>query len=153
MSSVEAWVWTETMKSGKEGVEMSDLISRSAEKGWKPSVVKAAISHLSSSGDLMRPSPGRLVSPSSLVLKNEVSEKGKHDIREIRIEKVFPERAVVWIDEKWRARMDVWNFDGPHNLVKSNARFLARIELYHEPDSRGERVLSVKVKEIIQVLS
>jgi len=153
LGSVEEWVWKEVMKFGKNGVEMKDLASRASEKGWNPSVLKTAVSRLASSGNIMRASFERLISPSSLVLENGVREREACDIREIRIEKIFPERAVVCIDEKWRARMDVWNFEGPSSLVKRNARFLAKIELYREPDARGDSVLSVRVKEIVQILS
>jgi len=153
LRSVEKWVWTEVMKSGGQEVSIRDLTKGAVEKGWKASDVKTAVSHLSTLGNLMSPSPGRVVSPSSLVSKEEKNEKKGHGILEIRIEKVYPERAVVWVDEKWRARMETWNFEGPPNLVKKNARFLARGELYHESTPQGNRVLCIKVKDIVQVLS
>ncbi len=153
LGGVEKWVWTEVMRSGGRGVSVRHLTRRAGEKGWKASDVKAAISHLSLLGDLTRPSPGRVVSPSSMVSKGEKNGERGRGVHEIRIEKVYPERAVVWVDEKWRARMEMWNFEGPSNLVKKNTRFLARGELYHENSPQGNRVLCIKVKDIVQVLT
>lgn len=153
LGSVEKWVWTEVMRSGREGSDTTDLLERALEEGWKAPAVKAAVSKLASSGDLMRPTPEKLMSPSSLALKDDARRPKERGIHDIQIEKVYPGRAVVWVDEKWRARMEAVNFEGPQNLVKKNSRFLAKAELYHENTSNGDRILCIKVKEIVQILS
>lgn len=152
IGSVEKWVWTQIMKKGQEGVEIDDLVDKAAEKGWEPSVVKMAVSNLTSSGNLMKPSPEKAVSPTSMAARSRTATERGPGVHEILVEKVYPGRAVVWVDDKWRARMEVWNFEGPESLVKKSARFLARAELYHEGTSGNDRILCVRVDEIVQVL-
>jgi hypothetical protein len=47
---------------------------------------------------------------------------------------------VVWVDDRWRARLLPGDYPGPHQLIRKGSRFQALCELYHHSG-----VLHVKV--------
>jgi hypothetical protein len=66
---------------------------------------------------------------------------------EIEIEKIYPGSAVVKINDKWRARLEPHNYEGPANLIKKGSRFKATAELY-----KINGTLHVRIKDIAQKL-
>jgi len=69
------------------------------------------------------------------------------DVYDIVVEKIYPGKAVVLINDKWRARITPQDFEGPTILIKKDARFKARGTFYHDGDT-----LCFRVREVIQLL-
>ena len=65
-------------------------------------------------------------------------------IYNIYIEKILPGRALVLIDERWRARLNQYDYDGPRDLLKTGSEFKAIADMYHH---RG--VLTIRIKQVL----
>ena len=65
-------------------------------------------------------------------------------IYSVYVEKILPGRALVLIDERWRARLNQYDYDGPRDLLKTGSEFRAVGDLYHE---RG--ILTIRVKHVL----
>jgi Fanconi anemia group M protein len=137
-------LWMKAMKTGAEGLLIEDLLEESALEGYPPSVVKAAINHLEKSDQIYKLGWDRIASVASMSTPKEKEDK---DMYEVEIEKVLPGRAVCLINNKWRARLIPEEYEGPHNLIKKNMKFMARGTLYHEG-----KTLCIQVLRVTQVL-
>ena len=62
------------------------------------------------------------------------------------VEKIIQGKALVMVDDKWHARLNHYDYEGPREYLKKGIRFKAIGELYHE-----DGVLCIKVKQIIGV--
>jgi ERCC4-related helicase len=60
------------------------------------------------------------------------------------VEKVIQGKALVMVDDKWHARLNHYDYEGPREFLKKGSKFRAIGELY-----RDEGVLSIKVKQIL----
>jgi Fanconi anemia group M protein len=68
-------------------------------------------------------------------------------VYEVEVEKIYPGSAVVLVNEKWRARLEPSDFEGPVSLIRKNSRFKAIADLY-----RMNGVLHIRVKDVVQKL-
>jgi len=141
------YIWTKAMKAGSQGVLVEDLIEEAVEEGITPATAKAAIEKLEDMGKMGNIGWDRVATIESVpVPKSE--GRAERDAYEIMVEKIYPGKAVVLINDKWRARITPQDFEGPANIIKKDARFKARGTLYHDGDT-----LCFRVKEVIQLLS
>jgi ERCC4-related helicase len=62
------------------------------------------------------------------------------------VEKIIRGRALVVVDDKWHARLNHYDYEGPREFLKKGIRLKAIGELYHE-----DGILCIKVKQIIGV--
>ena len=62
------------------------------------------------------------------------------------VEKIIQGKALVMVDDKWHARLNHYDYEGPREYLKKGIRFKAIGELYHE-----DGILCIKVKQIIGV--
>jgi len=69
-------------------------------------------------------------------------------IYEILIEKIYPGVTIVRANDKWRAKLEPYEYNDPRNLIKKNSRFGAVAELY-----RMEGKLCIRIKEVTQTLN
>ncbi len=60
------------------------------------------------------------------------------------VEKIIQGKALVMVDDKWHARLNHYDYEGPREYLKKGIRFKAIGELYHE-----DGILCIKVKQII----
>ena len=60
------------------------------------------------------------------------------------VEKVIQGKALVMVDDKWHARLNHYDYEGPREFLKKGSKFRAIGELY-----RDDGVLSIKVKQIL----
>ena len=104
-------------------------------------VLKASLGTLMKEGLVSEAGMGRYAVASAL--KN-VGRK----TYEIQVEKIYPGVAVVRVNDKWRARLEPYEYNGPRNLIKKNSRFRAVAELY-----RMDGKLCIRIKEVTQTLS
>ncbi|WP_455364665.1 helicase-related protein [[Eubacterium] cellulosolvens] len=134
------------LKAGERGILIDDLTEEIAEEGFTPATIRPAVERLRAEGLVNKPRRDR-VAPSTAhkPISHTTYQK---DIYEVEVEKIYPGVAVVWIDDKWRARITPHNFEGPANLMKKNSRFKARGTLYHEDGK-----LCFKVKNVVELLT
>lgn len=128
---------------GGVGFDEELLYSEMESEGYSRQVVAAALQRLVK---------GRLFSPSSSSdqgKKNKVTLAVKDipgaRLMSIDVEKVLQGSAIVVIDDRWHARLEAANYNGPRELIRKGKRFKALCELY---DSSG--VLNVNVRQVVQ---
>jgi len=139
-------VWMKIMKMGAKEVMIEDLVKEFAAEGEvNPEVVRAAIDKLAGSGMIAKLGWDRVTAMASMVKDREGTGNNTY---EVDVEKVYPGKAVAWINSRWRARITPQDFNGPPNLIKKNVRFRARGTLYHEGET-----LCFKVSEVLEVLT
>jgi ERCC4-related helicase len=62
----------------------------------------------------------------------------------VTIGKIFRGIATVMVDDKWHARLNYYDYDGPRELLKRGTEFRAVGELYHDAEA-----LCIRIKQII----
>ena len=125
---------------GFEGATLEQLCL-DAELEWaSPNVLKAAVEKLMGEELIAEVKPGRYA-----VAAAAKPKIGK--IYEVEVERIYPGSAVVRVNDKWRARLDPYDYEGPVNLIKRNSRFKAIAELY-----RMNGVLHIRVRDVVQKL-
>lgn len=134
------YVWMKAMKAGSRGLLIEDLTKEAAEDGINPATIKAAIEKLQEMIQIEKIARDRIATITTKPLKNE----GTY---EVLVEKIYPGKAVVQINGKWRARLTPQDVDSPPNIIKKNTRFKVRGILYHDGDT-----LCLRVLEVIQLL-
>ena len=65
----------------------------------------------------------------------------------VSVEKIIQGSAIVRIDDKWYARMNAEDYDGPRDLVKRGSEFKCVATLYH---SNGK--LHIRVRKVVESL-
>ncbi|KXA91767.1 hypothetical protein AKJ63_00950, partial [candidate division MSBL1 archaeon SCGC-AAA259D18] len=86
---------------------------------------------------------GKLFSRGASRLRSGTSSQ--KDVHEFVVEKVLSGKAIVRVDENWRAILPAGDYEGPRHLIKKGKRFKGIAELYHEDGS-----FHVWIKEIIE---
>ncbi|MEM4251744.1 MAG: helicase-related protein, partial [Candidatus Bathyarchaeia archaeon] len=138
------YIWARALKAGVEGVMVEDLTEEALDEGFTPSTVKAAIDRLEDEGKLGKIGWDRVAVIESMKPQRS-EEPPRQDAYDIVVEKVYPGKAVVLVNDKWRARVTAEDFEGPANLMRKDARFKARGTLYHD---RG--TLCFRLRKILQ---
>ena len=141
------YIWTKAMKAGSTGLLVEDLMDETFEEGITPAIVKAAIEKLEDTGHLRKVGWDRVATIASMPTPKRI-DTAERDAYEIMVEKIYPGKAVVLINDKWRARITAQEFEGPTNIIKKDVRFKARGILYHDGDT-----LCFRIQEVIQLLS
>jgi Fanconi anemia group M protein len=140
-------LWKEAMKAGSNGLPIEDLVEAAVEEGITPATAKAAIERLDQLGQVGKMGWDRIVATASVQTRSTAT-KPERDTYDVMVEKIYPGRAVVLINDKWRARLSHEDFEGPHNIIKKNTKFKARGTLYRDGDT-----LCLRVREVIQLLA
>jgi len=134
------YIWTKAMKAGSQGLLIEDLADQIADEGVTPAILKAAVEKLQDIGQLQRIGWDRIAPVPS-------KPAPQKDMYDIVVEKIYPGKAVVLINDKWRARITPQDFEGPTNIIKKDARFKVRGTFYHDGET-----LCFRVREVIQLL-
>jgi len=135
------YIWMRAMKAGSQGLLIEDLADQIAEEGVTPAILKAAVEKLQDIGQLQKIGWDRIATVPS-------KPSPQKDTYDISVEIIYPGKAVVLINDKWRARITPQDFEGPTNIIKKGARFKARGTFYRDGDT-----LCFRVREVIQLLS
>jgi len=138
-------IWMRVMRAGSRGLLVEDLMEEASEEGVTPAIAKTAIEKLEDAGKIGKIGWDRVAAIESIQAPKSAST-AERDAYEIMVEKIYPGKAVVMINDKWRARITPQDFEGPANVIKKDARFRARGTLYHDGDT-----LCLRVKEVIQI--
>ena len=62
----------------------------------------------------------------------------------IYVEKIVQGKALVIVDDKWHARLNHYDYEGPREFLKSRSELRVIGELYHD-----DGVLNIRVKQIV----
>ncbi|MDA4113611.1 MAG: helicase-related protein [Thaumarchaeota archaeon] len=129
-------VYLRILEMGDIGVSDEALYREFDEEGYSPEVVRLAL--------------GRLAKA-----KHIASSKGKSSIparaipgaqrMSIEVERLVAGHAIVWVDEKWRAKLLPENYGGPRELIKKGSKFEAVCSLYDEAGT-----LCVNVRQVVR---
>ncbi|MBS7629208.1 hypothetical protein KEJ23_04455, partial [Candidatus Bathyarchaeota archaeon] len=132
------------MEAGSEGCPLESLMEKYIQLDFKPNVISAALDRLEDSGLIVRIGWDRIVSATATPTRRRMVSRDGEGIFDVLIEKVYPGRAVAWINDRWRVRILPEDFEGPINLLKKDSRFRAYGALY-----RLDGVLCFRVREIV----
>jgi len=133
-------LYMKLLERGSEGATIDQLASEMEFEGASPQAVKAALGLMMKEELVAEVERGRYA-PASAVKPTG----GK--VYEVLVEKIYPGSAVVRVNDKWRARLDPYEYDGPRNLIKKNTRFNAIADLY-----KMNGTLCIRIKEVTQKL-
>jgi len=140
-------IWMKILETGSEGSLIEDVVAETSQDGVTPATAKAAIEKLEKLGKIGRIGWDKVAAISSMPTPESAGgvERGPY---EIMVEKIYPGKAVVLVNDKWRARITSQDFEGPAGILKKNARFRAVGTLYRDGDT-----LCFRVREVTQLLS
>jgi Fanconi anemia group M protein len=132
-------VYLKLLKTGSSGVGINRLTSEMKLEEVSSPILKSAIEKLIKEGLITESKPRTFVTTASM--------KNKGKTYEIAIEKIYPNSALVVVDNTWKAKLSPVNYNGPRSLIKKNSKFRALAQLY-----KLEGTLNIRVKEVIEIL-
>jgi Fanconi anemia group M protein len=127
-------IYLQLIRAGKDGIDVDDLRKKNH---FENLVLIEAIKKLEKLNKVEWLDDGRLTTFESL---KQYPGKAYN----IYVEKILPGKALVLVDEKWRARLNQYDYDGPRALLRAGSEFKAIGDLYRE---RG--ILTLRIRQII----
>ena len=127
-------IYLQLAKSGKEGIDAEDLRK---SFNLENLVLIEAIKKLEKLQKVKWLDDGRLAA-----VENLRQAPGKTFT--IYIEKILPGKALVLVDDKWHARLNQYDYDGPRGLLKTGSEFKAIGDLY-----RDGGILTLRIRQVI----
>ncbi len=121
-------------KSGRQGLNL-DIIQETF--AFEDSVIIEALKKLEKMDTIKWLDDIRVILSENLV-------KITGSTIDLYVEKVIPGGALVIVNEKWHARLNHYDYEGPRELLRKGSEFKVVGELYHD-----EGVFSLRVKQII----
>jgi Fanconi anemia group M protein len=133
-------LYMKLLERGVGGTTLEQLGSDTTHGSASPKILKAALGSMMKEGLVTELVQGRYTATSSVKSANRKTY-------EILVEKIYQGSAVVRVDDKWRARLDRYEYSGPRNIIKKNVRFRAIARLY-----RLKGTLCISVNEVTEIL-
>jgi Fanconi anemia group M protein len=127
-------IYTLIAKSGRQGIDV-DIIQETF--AFEDSVLLDALKKLEKLNTIQWLDDTR-------VILSENLEKIAGSTIDVYIEKIVQGGALVTVNEKWHARLNHYDYEGPRELLKKGSEFKVIGELYHD-----EGVFSLRVKQIV----
>jgi ERCC4-related helicase len=127
-------IYLQLAKSGKEGIDAEDLRE---SFNLENLVLIEAIKKLEKLQKVKWLDDGRLAAVESL-------RQAPGKTFTIYIEKILPGKALVLVDDKWHARLNQYDYDGPRGLLKTGSEFKAIGDLY-----RDGGILTLRIRQVI----
>lgn len=140
VSRIARTAYIKLLEWGVEGATLEQICSNMEFEWATPQVVRAALKMMMNNELVAEAEAGRYTVAS--VVKPKAGK-----VYEVEVEKIYPGSAVVRVNDKWRARLDPHDYEGPAKLIKKNSRFKAVAELY-----RMNGVLHIRVRDVTQKL-
>jgi Fanconi anemia group M protein len=110
------------LKAGDRGASLQELLEDLED--YSPDVVRRSLARLVRDG-LVKKVGDRYVTAAAL-RSRPVEAKPQGRIVTVEVEKVYPDFAVVLVDDRFRARLEPSTYNGPRELIKKGRRFRAR---------------------------
>jgi hypothetical protein len=127
-------IYLQLIKAGKDGIDADDLREKNHLENL---VLIEAIKKLEKLNKVEWLDDGRLTTLESL---KQYPGKAYN----VYVEKILPGKALVLVDEKWHARLNQYDYDGPRALLRTGSEFKAIGDLYRD---RG--ILNLRIRQII----
>jgi len=145
VARAERDVYRRILQNGVEGFVDEDLLysEMEEEKGYSREVVAAALQRLVKAKHLPPPRPP--ASAEKKKLSVAIQDIPGARLMIIEVEKVLQGGAIVIVDDKWHARLEAANYNGPRELIKKGKKFKALCELYHSSGT-----LNLNVRQVVQ---
>ena len=132
-------LYLKLLKTGNSGVGIERLTIEMELEGISTPILKNVIEKLIKEGLITELKPRTYVTTASM------KARGKTYV--VVIEKIYPNSALVIVDDKWKAKLIPGNYNGPRSLIKKNSKFRVLAQLY-----KLEETLNIRVKEVIEIL-
>ncbi|MEM2581790.1 MAG: helicase-related protein [Candidatus Caldarchaeum sp.] len=133
------YLYRKLLEKGLEGLSEAEVM---ADPDQMPDTIRAAVKHLERDGLVTRVQ-GRIVAKAVV---RSLSRHSEGEIHTIRVEKIYPGFAVVWVDDRFKARLEPAAYNGPRELIRKGSQFKARV-LFRRVDG----VLNVSVQDVLSV--
>jgi Fanconi anemia group M protein len=134
-------LYLKLLERGSSGADMDQIASDIEYEGTSVAILKATLTKMVKEGFIAEKGQGRYIVAS--VVKS-TDEK----IYDVAVEKIYPNVAVVIVNDKWRARLTPEDYNGPKALIKKNSKFKATADLY-----KMGGTLCIRVNEVVQILN
>jgi Fanconi anemia group M protein len=133
-------LYMKLLERGVSGADLGQIVSDMEYEGASVPVLEATLTKLVKDGLVMEKGEGRYVVATAAKSADEKSY-------EVVVEKIYPNLAVVVVNDKWRARLTPEEYNGPRALMKKNSRFRATADLY-----RMNGKLCIRINEVVKIL-
>jgi ERCC4-related helicase len=127
-------IYLELAKAGEEGIDAENLRD---SFNLENLVLIEAIKKLEKLNKIEWLDDGRLTAVESV---KHVHGKSYN----VYIENILPGKALVLVDDKWHARLNRYDYDGPRGLLKTGSEFRVIGDLYHYSG-----ILTLRIRQII----
>jgi hypothetical protein len=133
-------LYLKLLERGASGATMGQIASDMEHEGASLPTLKATVEKMVKKGLIAEtPEHKYAVTPAA----KSTNEK----VYEITIEKIYPNEAVIMVNDKFRARLTPEEYNGPKALIKKNSRFKATADLF-----RLDGTLCIRIKEVVEKL-
>jgi Fanconi anemia group M protein len=103
-------------------------------------ILQSTIKKMINDGLVTETSTGKYAASSAI----KAAGKKTYDVT---VDTILRGKAIVSIDDKWKARLKPEEYNGPEQLMKKNSKFKAAADLYRE-----NGVLCIRINEVTEVL-
>jgi len=134
-------LYMKLLERGVSGADMDQIASDMEYEGASVPVLKATVTKMVKEGLVTEKGQGRYAVASAVKSADEKTY-------DVAVEKIYPNVAVVIVNDKWRARLTPEDYTGPKALIKKNSRFKATADLY-----KMGGTLCIRVNEVVQILN
>jgi Fanconi anemia group M protein len=135
MDSAMRRIHTLIAKSGRQGLDV-DIIQETF--AFEDSVLLEALKKLEKLNTIQWLDDTRIILSENL-------EKTSGSTIDVYVKKIVQGGALVTVNEKWHARLNHYDYEGPRELLRKGSEFKVIGELYHD-----EGVFSLRVKQIVR---
>ena len=133
-------LYMKLLERGVPGADIDQIASDMEYECASRPILEATIGKMVKEGLIKETSQGRYaIMPAAMATDQKVYE--------ISIEKLYPNIAVVIVNDKWRARLTPEEYNGPKELIKKNSTFKAVADLY-----KINGTLCIRINNVIEKL-
>jgi Fanconi anemia group M protein len=133
-------LYMKLLERGSQGATMDRIASDMEYDATSLPVLKATVEKMVKEGLITEGDEGRYAVASAT---RSAAEK----TYDVTVEKIYPNGAVVTVNDKWKARLTPEEYNGPRALMKKNSRFRATADLY-----RMAGILCIRINEVVEIL-
>jgi Fanconi anemia group M protein len=133
-------LYMKLLERGSSGADMDQIASDMEYEGTSLPALKATVEKMLKEGLVTEKNEGRYVIASAASSADEKTYN-------ITVEKIYPNGAVVTVNDKWKARLTPEEYNGPRALIKKNSRFRATADLY-----KIAGTLCIRINEVVEIL-
>jgi Fanconi anemia group M protein len=133
-------LYMKLLERGSIGADMGQIASDMEDEGTSLPVLKATLEKMVKEGLVTEKDESRYAVASAARSADEKTY-------EVTVEKIYPNGAVVAVNDKWKARLTPEEYNGPRALIKKNSRFRATADLYMMAGT-----LCIRINEVVEIL-